>query len=70
MVPHIFLSVLVHGEVDSSKRSPPYLLLDQVLVDAVLGGPIILAVAVFGTRIERFLWPCQRTVEPIRVAKQ
>jgi hypothetical protein len=38
-----------------SKRAPANLLLDQVLVDAVLGGPVILAVAVLGARVERFL---------------
>jgi hypothetical protein len=55
--PHIFLTVLVDGEVDSSKGAATNLLLDQVLVDAVLGAAVILAVAVLGARIERFLRP-------------
>jgi hypothetical protein len=53
--PHIFLAILVHSEMHCSKRAPANLLLDQVLVDAVLGGPVILAVAVLGARVERFL---------------
>jgi hypothetical protein len=55
MDPHIFLAVLVHGEVDRPKRPPADLLLDKILVDAVLGGAVILAVAVLGPRIECFL---------------
>ena len=63
MDPHIFLAILIHGEVDSPKRPPADLLLDEILVDAVLCGAVILAVAVLGPRIERFLcgvrlWRC------------
>jgi hypothetical protein len=53
--PHIFVAKLVHGQVYCSKRPPANLLPYQVLIDAVLGGAVILAVAVLGPRIERFL---------------
>lgn len=52
---HIFLAILVHGEMHRAKRPPANLLLHQILVDAVLGRAIIFAVAVLGPRIERFL---------------
>jgi hypothetical protein len=55
MEPHIFLAVLVHGEVDGAKRAAAYLLPDEVLVDAVLGGAVVLRVAVLGARVEGFL---------------
>ena len=51
----IFLAVLVDGEVDCAEGASANLLLDQVLVDAVLGGAVIFAVAVLGARIEGFL---------------
>ena len=51
----IFLAILVDGEVDCAERASSNLLLDQVLVDAVLGGAVIFAVAVLGARIEGFL---------------
>jgi hypothetical protein len=44
--PHIFIAILVLGEVHRAKRPPANLLLHEILVDAVLGGAIILAVAV------------------------
>jgi hypothetical protein len=44
--PHIFLAVLVYGQMYCAKRAPSNLLLDQVLIDAVLRRSIILAVAV------------------------
>ena len=53
----ILLAILVDGEVDCAKGAPSNLLLDQVLVDAVLGGAVIFAVAVLGARIEGFLAP-------------
>jgi uncharacterized protein YfaQ (DUF2300 family) len=53
--PHIFVAVLVHSQMHSSKGTPPNLLLDEVLVDAVLSGSVIHAVAILGARIERFL---------------
>jgi hypothetical protein len=40
------LAVLVYGQMYCAKRAPSDLLLDQVLIDAVLRRPIILAVAV------------------------
>lgn len=51
----VLLAILVDSEVDGAERAAANLLLDQVLVDAVLGGAVILAVAVLGARIERFL---------------
>lgn len=51
----VLLAILVDGEVDGAKGAAADLLLDQVLVDAVLGGAVILAVAVLGARIEGFL---------------
>lgn len=51
----ILLAVLVDGEVDGAEGAPANLLLDQVLVDAVLGAAVILAVAVLGAGIEGFL---------------
>jgi hypothetical protein len=52
---HIFLAILVNGQVNCAKRPAANLLSHQVLVDAVLGSAVILAVTVLGTRIERFL---------------
>jgi hypothetical protein len=49
------VAILVDGEVDGAKGAAANLLLDQVLVDAVLGGAVILAVAVLGAGIEGFL---------------
>jgi hypothetical protein len=43
--------------MDGAKRPPANLLAHQVLVDAVLGGAVIFAVAVLGARIEGFLGP-------------
>lgn len=59
----ILLAILVDGEVDCAKGAAPNLLLDQVLVDAVLGGAVIFAVAVLGARIERFLQSLTTTLE-------
>jgi hypothetical protein len=55
MDPHIFVAVLVHSQMYGAKGAPSNLLLDQVLVDTMLGGSVILAVAVLGPRVERFL---------------
>jgi len=49
------VAVLVLGEVDGAKGAAANLLLHQILVDAVLGGAVILAVAVLGSGIEGFL---------------
>ncbi len=51
----ILVAILVDGEVDGTKRATANLLLDQVLVDTVLSGAVILAVAVLGAGIEGFL---------------
>lgn len=61
-IPHIFLAILVDGQVDGAEGAAADLLLDQVLVDAVLGGAVILAVAVLGARVERFLLGHQQHV--------
>jgi len=61
-IPHIFLAVLIDSQVDSAEGAAADLLLDQVLVDAVLGGAVILAVAVLGARVERFLLGHQQHV--------
>jgi hypothetical protein len=53
--PHIFLAILVDGEVDGAERAATNLLLHQILVDTVLSAAVIFAVAVLGTRIEGFL---------------
>lgn len=55
MEPHIFLAVLVDGEVHGAERAAANLLLDEVLVDAVLGGAVVLGVAVLGAGVEGFL---------------
>ena len=44
---HIFLSILVHGEVNRSKGPPPNLLLHHVLVDSTLRLSVVFAVGVF-----------------------
>ena len=61
-IPHIFLAILVDCQVDGAEGAAADLLLDQVLVDAVLGGAVILAVAVLGARVERFLLGHQQHV--------
>lgn len=53
--PHIFVAILVCSEMDSAEGPPTDLLLDQILIDTVLGAAVILAVTVLGPRIERFL---------------
>lgn len=53
----VLLAILVDGEVDGAKGATANLLLDQVLVDAVLGGAVVFAVAVLGAGIEGFLAP-------------
>ena len=55
LVPHIFLAILVHGQMHCTERPASYLLLYKILVDAVLCGAVIFAVAVLGPRIERLL---------------
>lgn len=44
--PHIFMAILVHGEMDGAKGPAANLLFHQILVDAVLCGAVIFAVAV------------------------
>lgn len=56
------MAILVDSQVDSAEGAAADLLLDQVLVDAVLGGAVILAVAVLGARVERFLLGHQQHV--------
>ena len=56
------MAILVDSQVDSAEGAAADLLLDQVLVDAVLGGAVILAVAILGARVERFLLGHQQHV--------
>ena len=49
------MAILVDGKMHGSKRPAADLLLHQILVDAVLGSAVVLAVAVLGPCIERFL---------------
>ncbi len=53
---HIFTAILIHRHMNSPKRAPPNFLLDQVLVDAMLGNTIVLAVGILGAGIESFLY--------------
>jgi hypothetical protein len=50
---HIFLSVLIHSQMDCTEATSTYLLLDNVLIDAMYGTPIVVAAAVMRSRIER-----------------
>lgn len=68
MEPHIFLAVLVDGEVDGTKGAAAYLLPDEVLIDAVLGGAVIFRVAVLGAGIEGFLCRVNRQRRVQRVS--
>jgi hypothetical protein len=43
---HIFLAILVFGEVDCTKGPTTDLLFYQILVDTMLGAAVIFAVAV------------------------
>lgn len=52
---YVFVSILVDGQVYCTKRSAPDLVFDEVLVDAVLCGAVIFAVAVFRLCIECLL---------------
>ena len=47
--------ILIHCQVDGAKGASPNLLINYVLVDAVLGGAIVFAVAVLGSRVQRLL---------------
>jgi hypothetical protein len=67
--PHIFCAVLVDCQMDSAKGPAANLLLDEVLVDAMLGGPVILAVAILGASIEGFLRQCSAGNGNIRGAQ-
>lgn len=52
---HIFMAILVHRQMYGAKGAAPNLLLDYVLVDAMLCRTVVLAVAVFGARVEGLL---------------
>ena len=49
---HIFIVILVDSQMYRAKRSPSNLLLYQILVDSVLCGAVVFAVAVLGAGIE------------------
>lgn len=52
---YIFFAVLVTGNVDCAKRASADLLFDDILVDAMLGHPVILAGDIFRPSVERLL---------------
>ena len=47
--------MLVNSKVDCTKRTSTYLLLDNVLVDAVNCGTVILAVCILGASMQSLL---------------
>jgi hypothetical protein len=55
---YIFAAVLVNSQVDSTKGTPSDLLLDDVLVDPMLGGSVILTRSILRVGIEGFLAVC------------
>ena len=52
---YVFFSILVDSQMNCAERTPANFLLDNVLVDSMLSGPIVLAIAIFGPGIQRFL---------------
>jgi len=50
-----FMAKLISGQMNGPKRTTANLLLYEVLVYTMFGGAVITAVAIFGSRIERFL---------------
>lgn len=50
-----FLTVLVHGAVDSAIRPPAYLLQDSILIDDQVGLTVGVVAGVLGSCIEGFL---------------
>jgi hypothetical protein len=53
-IAHIFLAILIHGQMDSSERASPYLVFDYVLIDMVFSLAILFIICVLGSRIKRF----------------
>lgn len=52
---YIFITKLVHGEVDCAVGPASYFLLDCVLVDEMMGPAVRVVVCVFGACIQGFL---------------
>lgn len=52
---YIFLAILITGKMHGTERTTTYLLLDDILVDGVLGSAVVLTISVFGSSIEGFL---------------
>ena len=52
---HVFIALMVHGQMDGSERASADLLLDHILVDAVDRSPVSVRVGVLGSRVKRFL---------------
>ena len=52
---YIFFAILVAGNVDSTEGASTDFLLDHILVDAMLGHPIVLAGDIFRSSVERLL---------------
>ena len=52
---HIFLAILVSGQMNSAKGSTAYLLLDNVLIDTMFCNTVVFACDILGSCIEGFL---------------
>jgi hypothetical protein len=52
----IFGSILIDCEMDCSKGASSYLLLDDILIDAMFSDTVIFARDIFRSRIERLLY--------------
>jgi ATP-dependent protease Clp ATPase subunit len=55
-VPNVFGAILINCKMDCSKRASSYLLLDNILIDAMFGDTVIFARDVFGPGVERLLY--------------
>lgn len=48
---YIFHPILIHCTMNSAKRTSPDLLVNNVLIDAMLGGTVVFAVAILRSRV-------------------
>ncbi len=67
---HIFLPVLIHRKMHGSKRAPSDFILDYVLIDTMLGLPILLVIRILRMRIERFFDRSMRRGGSLVVSKR
>jgi len=65
---HIFVPELVCSQVDGAIGTAAYLLLDDILVDAVVEAPVRVVIRVFGPCVECFLTLISGGRETARVA--